>query len=174
MLRQRGNAIFIYNILPISRSSATHLEVSCITHNKVSFPISNLLIYEYYWIWLFFGEGGGAKAPSGPGLLIVEASRSHSDTPQPVELLWTSDQPVAESSTWQHTTLTRDRFPCSGGIRNRNSRKRAAADARHRPMWLLESALHCITSRDVTISRARLLVNLERLEPGCINGNPGS
>jgi hypothetical protein len=35
----------------------------------------------------------------GQGLLIVEASRSHSDTPHWVGLLWTSDQPVAETST---------------------------------------------------------------------------
>ena len=26
--------------------------------------------------------------------------------------LWTSDQPVAETSTWQHTALTTDRHPC--------------------------------------------------------------
>ena len=29
---------------------------------------------------------------------------THNDTPQSVGLLWTSDQPVAETSTWQHTT----------------------------------------------------------------------
>jgi len=28
-----------------------------------------------------------------------------------VGLLWTSDQPVAQTSTWQHTTLTTDRHP---------------------------------------------------------------
>ena len=27
-------------------------------------------------------------------------------------LLWTSDQPVAETSTWQHTALTTDRYSC--------------------------------------------------------------
>ena len=27
-------------------------------------------------------------------------------------LLWMSDQPVAETSTWQHTTFTRDKHPC--------------------------------------------------------------
>jgi hypothetical protein len=48
----------------------------------------------------------------GHGLLIIVASRSHSDTPHSVGLLWTSEQPVAETSTWQHTTLTRDRHPC--------------------------------------------------------------
>jgi hypothetical protein len=35
----------------------------------------------------------------GQGLLIIEASRSHSDTPHSVGLLWTSDRPVAETST---------------------------------------------------------------------------
>jgi hypothetical protein len=41
-------------------------------------------------------------------LLIIEASWSPSDTPHWVELLWTSDQPDAETSTWQHKTLTID------------------------------------------------------------------
>jgi len=35
----------------------------------------------------------------GQGLLTVEDSRSHSDTPYAVGLLWTSDQPDAETST---------------------------------------------------------------------------
>jgi len=37
---------------------------------------------------------------------------THNDAPQSVELLWTSDQCVAETSTWQHTTFTTDRRPC--------------------------------------------------------------
>jgi hypothetical protein len=44
------------------------------------------------------------------GLLIIEASWSHSDTPHSVELLWTSDQPDPETSTWQHETLTIDTY----------------------------------------------------------------
>ena len=53
-----------------------------------------------------------AQQPSlGQGLLIVEASRSHSGTPQSIGLLWTSDQPDAETSTWQHTTLTKEGLP---------------------------------------------------------------
>jgi hypothetical protein len=47
----------------------------------------------------------------GQGLLIIEASRSHSDTPHSVGLSWTSDQSDAETSTWQHTTPKRDRHP---------------------------------------------------------------
>ena len=34
------------------------------------------------------------------------------DTSRSVGPLWTSDQPEAETSTWQHTALTRDRRPC--------------------------------------------------------------
>jgi len=51
----------------------------------------------------------------GHGLLILEVSRSHTmtRTPQSVGLLWTSDQLVTETSTWQHTTPTTDKHPCS-------------------------------------------------------------
>ena len=44
------------------------------------------------------------------GLLIIEASRSHSYTRHLVVFLWTNDQPVAVTSILQHTTLTRDRI----------------------------------------------------------------
>jgi hypothetical protein len=49
----------------------------------------------------------GAAAQRGPwppyfwGFLIT-----HNDTPQSVGLLWTSDELVAEISTWQHITIT--------------------------------------------------------------------
>jgi hypothetical protein len=51
--------------------------------------------------------------PLEHGLLIIMVSRSHSDTPHSVGLLWTSDQANAETSTCQHTTLTRCRHACS-------------------------------------------------------------
>jgi len=38
----------------------------------------------------------------GPG---PPHSRSHSDTPHLVGLLWTSDLPEAEISVWQHASL---------------------------------------------------------------------
>ena len=46
---------------------------------------------------LFFYHG--ATVLVGQGLLIVEDSWSHSDTLHSVGLLWTSDQPDAETST---------------------------------------------------------------------------
>ena len=70
--------------------------------------------------------------PVCQGLLIVEVSRSHSDTPHSVGLLWTSDKPNAETFTWKHTTLTRD-IQDPGGIRTHNLSRRAAADQRVRP-----------------------------------------
>jgi hypothetical protein len=47
----------------------------------------------------------GSRAPVDLDL-HYEVSRSHSDTPHSVELLQTSDQPDAGTSTWQHATLT--------------------------------------------------------------------
>jgi hypothetical protein len=47
-------------------------------------------------------------APSFMRFLYHTQWHTHS-----VGLLWTSDQPVTETSTWQHTTLTRDGHPCS-------------------------------------------------------------
>jgi hypothetical protein len=52
------------------------------------------------------------QPPVGQGPLIIEDSWSHSDTPHSVDLVWTSGQPVAETSSWQHTALTKDRNPC--------------------------------------------------------------
>ena len=56
---------------------------------------------------------------------------THNDTPHFVGPLWTNDQPDAETSTWQHTTLTTDTH-APGGIRKRNPNKWAAADPRLR------------------------------------------
>jgi hypothetical protein len=44
------------------------------------------------------------------GLLIIEASRSHSGKPYFLGLLCMSDRPDAQTSTLQHTALTRDTF----------------------------------------------------------------
>jgi hypothetical protein len=59
---------------------------------------------------------------------LYRASRSHSDTPHSLGLLWTSDQPDAEASIWQHPTLTRDRHPCAR--RNSNPQSQQARSRR--------------------------------------------
>ena len=63
--------------------------------------------------WVVYGDCVHSKERTsmtqesllGHGLIIIEASRSHSDTPHSVGLLWTRDQPDAGTSTWQHTTF---------------------------------------------------------------------
>jgi hypothetical protein len=67
----------------------------------------------------------------GPSLLSVEISRLHSGTPHSVGLVWTRDRPVAETSTWQHTTLTRDRHPCPQ--RDSNPQSQQPNDGRPTP-----------------------------------------
>jgi hypothetical protein len=48
-------------------------------------------------------------------------------------ILLTSEKPVAETSVWQHTILTRDTSIPPGGIRTRNPSTRAAEYIRVRP-----------------------------------------
>jgi hypothetical protein len=57
---------------------------------------------------------------------------TQSDAPRSVGLLWTNDHSVAETSTWQHTTLTRNIHGASA-IRTHNISRRAAVDLRLRP-----------------------------------------
>jgi len=69
----------------------------------------------------------------GQGVLISKASRSHSDIQHSAEILWVSDQPDAETSTSQHTTLTTD-IHAPSGIRTHNPCKRAAVDPPTHPV----------------------------------------
>jgi len=52
-----------------------------------------------------------AQQPTvGQDLLIIEASRSHSDAPHYVGLLWTSDQPVAQRLPPDKTQHSQETF----------------------------------------------------------------
>ena len=56
-------------------------------------------------------------------------SRFIDHTPQSVGLLWTRDQPVAETVTWQHTQHSQEIYiHAPEGIRTRNPRKPATTD----------------------------------------------
>jgi len=70
----------------------------------------------------------GSTAVVGLGLLVTVVSSSQS-----VGLLRKGDRLVTKTSTWQNTTLTRDRHLCNGGIRTRNPSMRAAAHPYLRP-----------------------------------------
>jgi hypothetical protein len=69
------------------------------------------------------------QPPVGQGLLIIEDAWSHSDTPQTLELLWTSDQTEAETSNWQGTALIRERHSCH----RRDSNPQSQQASGHRP-----------------------------------------
>jgi hypothetical protein len=55
---------------------------------------------------LFFSHGAIALVVLG---LLSEVYRIHSDTPHLARLLWTSERPIADASTGQHETLSRDK-----------------------------------------------------------------
>jgi hypothetical protein len=57
-----------------------------------NFFSKNQRMHIFFFQWLDSPLGAYAA-------LFFDASRSHSDTPHSVGLLWTSDQPVAETST---------------------------------------------------------------------------
>jgi hypothetical protein len=84
-----------------------------------------------YW-WVFFSGSAAQRGlwpPRSRGFLI-----RHNDAPQSVGLLWTSDQLVAETSTWQHTT----NIHAACGIRTHDRSRRAVVDLRLRPFFHLE------------------------------------
>jgi hypothetical protein len=71
----------------------------------------------------------GLWSPRSRGFLI-----KHNNALQSVGLLWTSDQFVAETSTRQHTTHTKQtNIHAPGGIRTHDCSRRAAVDPRPRP-----------------------------------------
>jgi hypothetical protein len=77
------------------------------------------------------------QPPVDQGLFIVADSRPHSDTPHSVELLWTSDQLIAESHTLQNTAFTIDILPCCGWDSNLQSQQasgRRPAPQKVRPL----------------------------------------
>jgi len=81
---------------------------------------------------------------------------THNDAAQSVRFLWTSDQLVANTSTWQHPTLTTDTYPYSScGIRNHNLSRRAALDCAATGTGLLPAAAlantHDLTNNHVPV-----------------------
>jgi hypothetical protein len=89
----------------------------------------NLNMSIYYLFIIFSGSAvqRGLWPPRSRGFLIT-----HNDAPQSVGLLWTSDQLVAETSTWQRTTHTTN-IHAPGGIQTLDRSRRAAVDLSLRP-----------------------------------------
>jgi hypothetical protein len=101
------------------------LRVSSFNHHSIKNSYPHSFIYHLCYIDCILRQSLNetqiiffpmARQPLG-GPRPPHFSRLHDhtflDTPHSVGLLWTSNQLVAETSTWQHTALTRDRHPCS-------------------------------------------------------------
>ena len=93
----------------------------CITHHlQGGLPVflslfidNNIQHFKKMWIsieiWVALPEGGvfffwrNSTPPSPQGARASSFTMFLDHTPQSVGLLWTRDQPVAETPTWQHT-----------------------------------------------------------------------
>jgi hypothetical protein len=78
-----------------------------------------------------------------------------------VGVVWMTDQPVAATSTWQHTPLTRDRYPRPGGIRTNSPSKRTAAFPRLRSRGQLDCLVTYLQFR--RIKSCNILAALKRI-----------
>jgi hypothetical protein len=94
-----------------------------ICNNLLSVLIVGFAFPVTFFVTNIFGSMA-QHSPVGHGLPMIEASRSHSDTPHSVGLLCTSDQPEEETATRQHTTSETD-IHAPGGIQTRNPSKLA-------------------------------------------------
>ena len=113
-------SVFIPTKLNFIQCTKRYIFVAYETYTLTGFRTVN----NYVNACLFLGR----QPTVGQGLLIHEVSKfTQPDAPQSVGLLWTSDQPIAETSTWQHTNIH-----APGGIRIHNISRQAASDLRLR------------------------------------------
>ena len=110
----RDQAIVLTYVLWVSKLFLSGLSLFCYTRggehsNGTVYDASCLLLPSFcsYLFNRYCFLPHGATAPMGQGLLIIKAPRSHSYTPHLVRVHWMSDQPDAETSTWQHNTHNR-------------------------------------------------------------------
>jgi hypothetical protein len=88
-----------------------------------------------------------AKRPlTDHSFLIIEAARSHSDTPHSLGLLWASDQPDTETLPDKTQNCRKIHIHEPGGIQTRNSSKRATANLRPRQRGHWDRAHSVFTS----------------------------
>jgi hypothetical protein len=81
--------------------------------------------YSYIYIYIYFPPW-----QTSPQLARASSlSRLDDHTALSVGLLWASDEPNADNSTWQHTTLTTERHTCH----RRHSNPQSQQASGHRP-----------------------------------------
>ena len=103
----------------------------------------------------------GSTAHVGLGLLLIlEVSKSHSDTPHSLGFLWTSDRPIPETTTWKHTQHSQQtRIHAPDGIRTRNpASERPQTHALVREVTGISFQLHYINENKVHVSNKRFVI----------------
>ena len=76
----------------VEMESSSYPNTSATQYNSIRHNTSE----SFKLVYFFFHD---SKSLLGQAVHVMEASRSHSDTLQPVGLLWTSDYPDEETST---------------------------------------------------------------------------
>jgi hypothetical protein len=99
-----------------------------LSHQKISTKSKRKGIYYAFFMV--------QETTEDESLFIIEALRSHSDTPHSAGRLRTSDQPVADTSTRQHTTLQRERNPCPWRDSNPQPQQASGCSPTH---WIARS-----------------------------------
>jgi hypothetical protein len=112
--------------------------VLCQYSTSSRFPLQSSPLYIFILISSSSAAHHGLMSPRSRGFVIT-----HNDAPQPGGLLWTSDQLVVETATWQHTQQIN--IPAPDGIRTRDCSRRAAVDLRLRPRGHWDRLTHTHT-----------------------------
>jgi len=121
--------------LSLEEKDPTNLYLPYVSISNLFLPLSLFLFLPNkkvqkvtLLVYIFFNISTALK---GLGFFIDEVSRSHSDTSHSVGLFWTSEWPVSETSTCQHTTLRINWYSCT--LRNSKPQFQQACDGRPAP-----------------------------------------
>jgi len=131
----RNDGMAVTSLINHSRRGALENNI----YKQAGYAVDNVNVVDMYWNMQTQGTDicMAQQHLVDQGLLIIAAWRSHSKTPHSLGLLWTSDQPDAETCTWRNTTLKRDRYSYRRRDSNPQSQQASAADPRPRN-WILQ------------------------------------
>jgi hypothetical protein len=96
------------------KTTATEWKLNCSNNNNnnnnnnKTMSLENTLL-QLLLLFFFYRDTTAPSGPRSPYCRGFTITLRHTNS---VGLLWTSDLPDAETSTWQHTALTTDKHPC--------------------------------------------------------------
>jgi len=139
------------------RSDAVLFDTSFKYDTKVCGKVVSLNLFSVVGIFFFLWRCGPMRAMTSSFL------RSLDHTQRRITVgttLWTSDQLVAETSTWQHTTLTTDKHSCPQWNSNPRSQLASGRRPTHIPRghWDRLTGI-CISPKQKLVLFKQLLLN---------------